>query len=148
MEKKQIVYTCRTQKSPSLPLSRICHSAQMKSEASTSIQQNYLYNFLSITFFAQGHRKKWLFPLLVAFAIACRKSSERSVPMLKAQFMPLGECGSLIYFKTSPIQAGTDCTEETSFKMLPLQLLHSCFSVFFSNSSCLLIGTIKRLGKQ
>lgn len=95
-----------------------------------------------------GTEKVTVPTLHLAFAVSWKKSSKSSVPVPKASWYLLVNVVSLIYFKIFLLQAGTDCTGESSFKMLPLQPLHSCFVVLSSNSSCLLIGSIKRLGKQ
>lgn len=94
--------------------------------------------------------KKVLSPLFtrpLQWLIGCLQKVLSWSPQSTAQCL-LVNVVFLIYFKTFPIQAGTDCTGQCSFKMLPLQLLCICFLVLSSSSSCLLIGTIKRLRKQ
>lgn len=95
-------------------------------------------------------RKKVLFPLFtrpLQWLIGCLQKVLSWSPKSTVQCL-LVNVVFLIYFKTFPLHSGTDCTEQSSFKMLPLQLLCSCFLVLSSNSPCLLIGTIKRLRKQ
>lgn len=87
-------------------------------------RQKHLFQFsrnvcsVLTSFYVQWHRKRWLLVWLLQLHVGGLPKVLSQCP--KPSWCLLVDVVSLLYFKTFILQAGTDCTGESSFKMLPL----------------------------